>query len=450
MAAESLSGRIRQGPAIQLWWHQAALYQAPWTFRSIPFFFVVAGFGSGKSFGDVTLILGIAARYFGHEVVCGMGTSTQTLLRKTLLADLFRVCFEHGIAFSYNAQEAILRIGTVSFISVPTTNPDNIYAYNFSVFICDELDELPQEKALAVFKAVQERVRIPLPDGRLPFTVFSTTAQGYKGTYQIVSELTEKKLPHVIIRAKTKDNLALPREYVNRLYSIYNENERLAFLEGQFVNLSTGRVYYDYDEARHKVGQPQCPIKELPALEAAEEIHIGQDLNAGFSRGVAIVVRAGVAHVIKNWSFSNIGKAPRIIRNDFPVNDIFWYPDASGAEVVAGYQKEFKDEDIKVRVGVMNPSVVDRIFFVNKLFSTGRMYLGPDCAELSMALKVRQYNDSGDPEKGKGAEAPDHYCDGLEYVVWRLVSRMPEFKELWLATRFGRQGKTIAVRRESV
>ena len=56
-----------------------------------------------------------------------------------------------------------------------------------------------------------------------------------------------------------------------------------------------------------------------------------------------------------------------------------------------------------------------------------------DCKEtndLSEALKVRAYNDLGQPEKGKGENAPDHYCDALEYVIYRIVRSDPDFMHL--------------------
>ena len=56
-----------------------------------------------------------------------------------------------------------------------------------------------------------------------------------------------------------------------------------------------------------------------------------------------------------------------------------------------------------------------------------------DCKEtdmLSEALKVRGYNDLGQPEKGKGEDAPDHICDALEYVIYRIVRSDSDFFDL--------------------
>lgn len=199
------------------------------------------------------------------------------------------------------------------------------------------------------------------------------------------------------------------------------------------MNLTTGRVYYGYNEDRSM-------LKKIPfPIEPNDLIRIGQDFNVGYSRGCAIAKRDGVLHVCKLFEFKEIGHAPKMIRGAFPPNVIEWYPDASGAEIVTGYSKEIRDQGIACRIGTINPSVVDRVFFVNKLFDMGKLVLWPGCSALSMALKVRQFNDKGDPEKGKGPAAPDHWADSLEYVIWRIVSRDQEFQELWESSRIGRR-----------
>ena len=49
---------------------------------------------------------------------------------------------------------------------------------------------------------------------------------------------------------------------------------------------------------------------------------------------------------------------------------------------------------------------------------------------VSEALKTRQYADTGMPEKGKGEDAPDHICDALEYVIYRIVRSDADFFNL--------------------
>jgi hypothetical protein len=408
---------------INLYRHQQQLIQLPYQHLDSEFFFLIAGYGSGKTSGDKFLLLSLCQRYFDFHVKIGVLGITITLLKKTLIGDFVRLLISAGIPYLYNKQDNIVQVGAVEIIMIALETPDDVYAHNLSVSIVDELDELPLEKALAAFKAVQERTRITLPDGRIPFTVFTTTAQGYRGTYKIIEDLKEQKQKFIKIRACTRDNKSLPQRYVDRLYALYDENERLAYLEGFFVNLNTGRVYGDYNPSVDYV--PDIDIR------VGEDVMIGQDFNSGFSKGVALVKRDKTLYAIDNFKFPNIGDAPNVIRSRFPTNVIYWYPDATAKDVMGGYTSEIMNAGIQLRMGSINPSVSERIFFVNKMFKTGHAKVCKRAKDLDTALRVRQFDDSGKPEKGKGELAPDHIADSYEYGLTRTVSSEPEFLELW-------------------
>jgi hypothetical protein len=425
-----------KGYHLQLWPHQKAMMFAPWIRRECGLFFDIAGFGAGKSFAIVLLILALAERYWDKQVTIAVGSETITRLRKTVIIDLINQLSVLGWAYNFNAQLGVLRIGAMQFMFVATGQPELIYGYTCSAFLVDELDELKQEDALLCFRRVSERTRKSFPDGRAPFRAYFTTANGYKGTYQIICDLQDKKTPYFHVRGETKENLANDPSYYWQLYNSYNEMQRQAWLEGRFVNLTTGRVYYGYDESVNM-------LKTIPfTIQPNDLIRVGQDFNFGYSCGTATVKRDGKIYVVKLWSFAEIGHAAKMIRTDFPNNQIEWYPDATAPEIVKGIAKEFRQYGIEIRMGKINPSVVDRIFFLNYLFEHQLLYLLPNCGPLSMALKLRQFNDKGDPEKGKGPDAPDHRCDSLEYVIWRIVSREQEYQDLWNASRIGRKNIT--------
>jgi hypothetical protein len=423
---------------IETYEHQGAILDAPYIHTGIEFFFMIAGYNAGKSFTIALMILTIAADYEGHFIRVGIGCTTITFAQKTLLYQVFALCQQAGIDYEYSGSEHILTIGTVEFVILSTDQPQLIYGYNFSIFLGDELDELTQEKAQASFIAIQERTRTPLPatktlPARGAYSAFLTTAQGYRGTYQIIEEIKERGEPYWIIHAKSEDNKTTDKAWLARMKRIYNKVEQEVFLEGQFRNLTTGRVYYGYNESKNR-------LSIFPfTIEPNDLIRVGQDFNFGYSCGTATVKREGKIHVCKLWQFPELGHAAKMIRTDFPNNVIEWYPDASAPEIVAGIAKEFRMYDIQIRMGEINPSVVDRIFFVNHLFEASLLYLWPNCGPLSMALKLRQFNDKGDPEKGKGPTAPDHRCDSLEYVIWRIVSRDQEYIDLWTSSRAGRR-----------
>ena len=511
---ESNRASAKPMETLALFRHQSQLVTAVKEYTSIANFFLVGGYGAGKSFTAVALILSIVDWYNGKPpIIVGLGSPTITFWRKTIWVDLEKILITTGSKYSYDQQQNRLQIGTVSFQIVPTEQPSSIFGFNYSAFICDELDELPQDKAIEAHGAISERCRVQLPPvtpeewhyamrfkeleqtrilwpekfddcsapegeqckrmahdgvgdsrvravsggnkrsemclrheheearekkGRTPFKVYVTTAQGYRGTYQITEEMREKNEGFVLIRGLTKDNTANSRAYYQTLYNLYNENERMAFLEGKFVNLSSGRVYPDYDGARHEVKREDG--KPLFEILPDDTILVGQDINAGHSKATCIVKREKKLYAIRSLSFKSISDAPFILRTHFPTQKIIVYPDASAKEIISGYMKEFREKDIKIMLAAQNPSVLDRIFIQNKLFKTDRMFVfaGQDTRDLQMAMKTRQYDDNGKPEKGKGEKATDHSADSCEYVCFRIVCSDPDFRDLYNLTRSGK------------
>lgn len=411
-------------PGITPFIHQRQIVSAPFAFPEVSYFELCGGYGCGKSFSIVLAVILLAKRYQGHDITIALCSTTITLLNKTVILDLQKLFKKTGSRFDYNQKDNIITIGTVRFLLIATGQPTDIYGPNVHITLCDEVDELPEQKAIEAHKALSERTRLTLPDGRKPFIIYFSTVHGYRGLYKVVQELKSSNLPNVLVRGLTKNNTSLDPQYVKNLYAIYDEQERLAYLEGRFVNLQSGRVYGNYDEAT-------CKCEPFP-ITPDMTVMTGQDLNSGFSKAVAVVKKDRKLYITIGWSFKEVGGAPAIMRHTYPQNEILWFPDCSGKEILKGYRQEIIDNGIQCRIGSSNPKILDRVFYINKLFKMGLLYVF-DCketAELSEALKVRAYNDLGQPEKGKGEKAPDHYCDALEYVIYRIVRSDPDFMDL--------------------
>ena len=419
--------------------HQRQFMTSPWVYKEVDDFFLIGGYGCGKSFSIVLLILNIVRVYNGHQITVGLGSVTISLFRKTIWQDLERLLKMSGTVYSFDRQQNTIRIGTITFQIVPLENPGDVFAYNFSIFIADEVDELPQDKAILVFTAIHERTRVRLPDGRGSFACFATTAQGYKGCYQIVQKLIKDKSDHIIIRGHTKDNTSLTSKYLKNLYSLYNENERKAYLEGAFINLATGRVYGDFDEGLNCWDH----FDVIPD----DTILVGQDKNIGFNKGVALVKRGKMLFVIRDFNFKSIAEAPSTMRNAYPLNRIIWYPDASADEIFQLYSKEIRENGIEVRMSRQNPSVIERTFIVNKLFKTKRMAIlnNDDTLNIRMALKIRQFDELGKPAKGRGENSPDHITDALDYVAFQSVASDVDFIDIFEVAKKMNQSQKIRI-----
>lgn len=408
--------------------HQAALINMVRYHPEIPYVFLIGGYGSGKSFTCTSFCLFLVSSYLHspRPINVGVVGVTIKLVRQTVIKD-FKIALDRGgIAYKDNFQTGILVVGPVTFTILAMENPATIFAHNFNCVICDELDELPTEKVMEAIKAIQERNRVPLPPPlkREPFVVFTTTAQGLGGTYQLIQRLRDRSLSYAIIRARTSDNTTLSPQQVKLLRGLYTEDEARAYLDGEFVNLTSGRVYPCFDRRVHTY----TPL----SIKPDETLYVGSDFNFGYNASVLCVVRGPIIYVIKGYHWDFVGHMASLLRQEFPDNPIIDIPDASGKEIMSGFAEEFESHKIDIYWNKANPSITERINAINKALMFKQLYIcsNDTLKSLLLCLEVRDFDDTGRPRKGKGPEALDHWGDALEYAVWRIIHGIQGFNRI--------------------
>ena len=293
----------------------------------------------------------------------------------------------------------------------------------------DELDELDTQTAMAVVKSINDRCRQQIEGFRTPFMVYTTSSQGLKGTYQTIMHFKKSGIGYVLMRARTKDNIYLPKDYVNNMYSIYNEKEIACLLEGQFVSIDSGLVFPDYNPTLNKLD-----VDLYDVLKEDDTVYIGQDFNSFGNNAIAFVVKKECIIAIKDYEFPDIRRAPEVFRYDFPTQKIVWIPDMTYKEHFAEFKKELRTYRISIAYRSCNPLVADRNFACNKLFYAERLFICPICKDTEKTLLTWQKDPkTGAPSKGsKGA--PDHKGDCIGYVVHYLLSWCRELKPLYDVT----------------
>ena len=295
----------------------------------------------------------------------------------------------------------------------------------------DELDELDTQTAMAVVKSINDRTRQQIEGMRSCFIMFTTSSQGLKGTYQTVMHFNKSNIGYVLIRARTKDNIYLPPDYIKNMYSIYNEKERDCLLEGKFVSIDSGLIFPDYDPKNNKLDND---LYDFVRNNPEYTIYIGQDFNGFGNNAVAFTVLEGSIIAIKDYEFPDIRRAPEVFRYDFPENRIVWVPDMTYKEHISEFKKELKIFRIDLALRSCNPLVGDRNFACNKLFVAQRLFICPMCKGMETTLLTWQKDPrTGQPYKG-GKGAPDHKGDCLGYVVHYLLSWKKELKYLYRVT----------------
>lgn len=415
--------------------HQGLILQSPYVHTETKFHFDVAGYGSGKTSGLVYALLYTISKLQGKKDAEGnharviLASKNLTFLSKTSISNLEQVLRRTNTDYKYDKKNNIITVGTVDIFLIPLENPETIYGYSCVASFLDELSELPPDVCMEAIKAINERTRQTVKDFRNPFIISVSSSQGLDGQYMAMEHFKRNGISYVYIRGETKDNIYLKKSDIDNLYKIYNETERKVYLEGYFLSVKTSLVFSDYDPKRNMLA-----VDLFDQLEPDDTVYIGQDFNSWGCAGVACVVKKGAIIVIKDYDIPDIRRAPEIFRYDFPTQKIVWIPDATATSFYTQFKKELWAKNIKVAYRKSNPLVQDRVFVINKLLYSERMFICPIAKNVEHSLLTHQFDvKTGHPMKG-GKGAPDHISDAMGYAVYHIMCWVKDLKDLYQVT----------------
>lgn len=125
-----------------------------------------------------------------------------------------------------------------------------------------------------------------------------------------------------VIHASTRANTTLPKDYADKLVASHTAKAVKAYVDGQFINLSEGLVYYGFD--------PLVNVKEMERPETAE-LGVGMDFNVN-PMAAAVFWRSGEhMHYFKEYELPNADTqyACDVLKDNHKgLVDV--YPDATG------------------------------------------------------------------------------------------------------------------------
>ena len=316
-----------------------------------------------------------------------------------------------------------LRGGTSPYIEFPNagrvlfrsmSNPNAIVGYEVAHSICDELDTLRPDLARDVWNKIIARNRQKLPGGAPNTVAAATTPEGFGFVYD---RWAKNPAPgYVLFRAKTMDNAAnLPPGYIDNLRNSYPTNLLSAYLDGEFVNLTAGSVYPEFDRALNASSE---------TVQANEALHIGMDFNVTKGAAVVHVLRGDDPHAVHEYT--DVFDTPAmiaLIKRDFGGHPIIIYPDASGKNRKSQNASEsdialLKAAGFRVSVNPANPAIKDRVLAMNAMIHKAgqrRYRVNPQhCPQLVECLEKQPYDKHGEPDKSAGL---DHLLDGAGYFT---------------------------------
>ncbi|WP_434575048.1 terminase family protein [Pseudomonas sp. Z3-6] len=409
---------------------QAQFLTLPHKFRAF-----VAGFGSGKTWVGCSALSKHFMEWPG--VNAGYFAPTYPQIRDIFYPTMDEVAYDWGLKTKINQANHEVHIysgrqyrGTVICRSME--KPQTIVGFKIGHALVDELDVLTAIKAQQAWRKIIARMRYNLPGLKNGVDV-TTTPEGFKFVFQqFVKQLRDKpslKEMYGLVQASTFDNeLNLPDDYIESLMESYPPQLILAYLKGQFVNLTSGTIYTAYDRKLN-----QC----FDTVQPGEPLFIGMDFNVGKMAAITHVKREhgmprAVDELIDGYD------TPDMIRrikerywqhdgNDFNKTcEIRIYPDASGdsrKSVNASITDlaMLKQAGFTVIAPAANPPVKDRINAMNAMFCNAqgeRRYLvNPfTCPTYADGLEQQVWGANGEPDKTAGI---DHANDGGGYFIHR-------------------------------
>ncbi|RUR26834.1 terminase [Vreelandella andesensis] len=381
-----------------------------------------AGFGSGKSETMASAALIDASQ--SASILVGLYAPTFDLVRLITAPRIQLKLAEHGVVHRYNKNDNAIYTsspGFGDFIMRTLDNPERIVGYETYTAHADELDTLKTEHARKAWNQIIARNR-QRPKGLTePFNQASayTTPEGFKFCHD--RWVANRGPSYALVQASTYSNPYLPKDYIESLRESYPAELIDAYIEGKFVNLTTGTVYSAYDRER-------CRSHET--IKQGEPLFIGQDFNVGAMASTIYVRRPNGWHAVDQ--LTGIYDTPSLITtidDRYVGHQITIYPDASGKsrKTVNASTSDIallQQAGYRVKAPNANPPVKDRIMAVNGALSRGDLWVNDrKCPDVAACLEQQAYDKNGEPDKQGGF---DHQNDATGYMpAFEMPIRKP-------------------------
>jgi hypothetical protein len=244
-----------------------------------------------------------------------------------------------------------------------------------------------------------------------------------KATYRL---FVENATPtQKLIHAKTEDNPYLPKQYVELLREQYDPRMLQAYLEGKFVNLTSGQVYHAFERDKH-ISQNEIIIDKNRPIALCFDFNVypmsvcwGQ---YGSRNDISIIGE----YVCR--TYSHVDAVCNELRSILPRDiDVIIYGDCSGKygsansnltsyEIIhnnlAGFFKS-----LRYNIPSKNPAVRDRVNVVNsRLSHDGCIKINASCKRLLADLEQVVWDSRGQDMDKSNIELT-HISDALGYFL---------------------------------
>jgi hypothetical protein len=388
----------------------------------------IAGFGTGKS--ETMANQAFMDASHSSDALIGLYEPTYDLVRLIMAPRIEEKLQEYGIRYKYNKSENIIYSSNGQFgdfVLRTLDNPSRIIGYETYRAHVDEIDTLKEDKAREAWIKIMARNR-QCPAGiEKPFNRVSaySTPEGFKFVYK--SWKKDPKNGYQMVQASTLSNPFLPDDYVDTLRETYPAQLIEAYINGEFVNLTTGTIYTEFNRVLHNTDVE---------WNTREPLHIGMDFNVCNMSAIISVIRNGVVYdvgeIVGGYDTPSMITS---LKERYQKCQINVYPDASGKNRNAQGASEssiqlLRQAGFQVFAPNRNPFVKDRILAMNTGFKRGLHFVNvKECPTHAANLEQQVYNTAGEPDKSAGN---DHTNDANGYLI---SYKFPVIKPVTSVTR---------------
>ena len=391
---------------------------------------LVAGFGAGKTHIFIRkTLLNMFKRTNSSGVSNGwIIYPTFDLAEELFVQPFMELLDDINCPYEYNQSKHRFRTAAGNIKIYQLQKPQRIIGAELTFIGFDEFDVESWKNCDIAFKKAIGRMR-----GSDNCEIYIVTSpEGFHYTHKIF--VTDDNDDRLLVRGKTTDNTYLPKQYVKLLESNYDEQLLKAYRDGEFVNLSALSTYHSFSRENN--------VKEVN-YDPKKPIHIGMDWNVEPLCSVLYQEYHDKPNIriFKTYSLSHAGQGDLLtermcqqIKQDYPNNIYYAYPDATGA--ARHSSARYSDIDIlkrhfKVHVKHVNPLVINRVNAMNKALQDN-LIIDPSCTDLINDLE-RVTNKPNTREIDKSNRELSHLSDALGYaVIWNYPAVKPK---LWSVDR---------------
>jgi len=392
---------------------------------------LIGGYGSGKTLNICKRAIAVAL----ENAPCPVATVSPTYptARETVIATIAELLegrkrLNPGFAYKLNKVDHVFTIkyhGRVArIICYSGDKPESLKGPNLASAYIDE----PFIQDLEVFRQMVARVRHP--KAKFLEIGLSGTPEHLNWGYDLVTGGNEIGNYDVgVVRASTRSNVTLSPNYIARLEGAFSGKEAEAYIEGRFVNLTTGAVFHAFDASPHPDGNVADlgipPVEHIRKYRL--EIGVGMDFNVNPMAFCVFWRHGDRMHFFDEFELPNSDTkfACDVLKEqsygefiDYIVPDVSGKARHTNAPGGMSDYKFIRQAGFKVNAPNQNPGRRDSFNAVNAKLksSNGRITLTIDrrCKKLRKYLSIYNY------ENMHKQESLSHMIDAMRYPVTRL------------------------------